>query len=255
MERDEFGETEVTIRVPGFANFGERLAELECKAAQVMKEFMESAEGIEAAIGAISRMGAAQVKAQADLEKKAAAGDELSKLAAEGLAMMNEHFGGLDLEGMMEGMQVESPVGEIKEEDFAIDREELVVLLGEESRWDAQAESRLDAFLSSWPARRPAVLERAFVCYREAYEERASELSKEPGAEHLLPPPTTAEAVADLCCIRSIYLHPGGVVGLGGSCTWDEEHGFGVLLKDNDVLAVGGEDVAFDAENWIGEVG
>ena len=77
------------------------------------------------------------------------------------------------------------------------------------------------------------------------------ELGEESGEQHLLPVPTTAEAVADLCCIRSIYLHPEGVVGLGGSCTWDEEHGFGVLLKENDVLAVGGEDVAFDAENWV----
>jgi hypothetical protein len=44
---------------------------------------------------------------------------------------------------------------------------------------------------------------------------------------------------------QSIHLHKDGSMGLAGHCTWDEEHGFGVRLKDGKVTDVGEGDIAF----------
>lgn len=35
------------------------------------------------------------------------------------------------------------------------------------------------------------------------------------------------------------------MMGLSGDCTWDDEHGIGVLLEDGRVIDTGHADVAF----------
>lgn len=68
--------------------------------------------------------------------------------------------------------------------------------------------------------------------------------------DEVMPNVSTAEGFKDLIGIGSVYIHrvvAGGVpyVGLLFGCTWDREHGLGVLMHGTRVVEVGGADTAF----------
>jgi len=83
----------------------------------------------------------------------------------------------------------------------------------------------------------PRFREQVFDCYDEE------------DAEKMAPPVTTVADLKRLCGIVSINIHPlvkAGVpfVGVEFGCTWEEEHGAGVLLHGNRALECGAADTA-----------
>jgi hypothetical protein len=74
--------------------------------------------------------------------------------------------------------------------------------------------------------------------------------------EEDLPTITSEDALAEVITLKEINVHQiskDGVpyVGYQFSCTWDEEHGLGVLMHDKRVIEVGGSDTAYLL--WIAE--
>jgi hypothetical protein len=113
-------------------------------------------------------------------------------------------------------------------------------------KWDSTTEAAVDEFLANWPTSRPKVLEATAKYYKEKYPELLEFFGDDPGVQFILPKPGSREVVADLFRISTIHLRDDGAIGLAGPCTWDEEHGFGVLLKNGKVSAVGHASEAYD---------
>jgi hypothetical protein len=69
-------------------------------------------------------------------------------------------------------------------------------------------------------------------------------------AESLMPAVESVEQLSRLIDLRHVHVHPWtkdgvGYVGLQFGCTWDREHGFGVLMHRDRVVSVGSADVSF----------
>jgi hypothetical protein len=69
-------------------------------------------------------------------------------------------------------------------------------------------------------------------------------------ADRLMPEATQPEALASLIDLRQVHVHPWeksgiGYVGLEFGCTWDVEHGLGVMMHNDRVVDLGGAEVSF----------
>lgn len=69
-------------------------------------------------------------------------------------------------------------------------------------------------------------------------------------AERLMPPVSDSQQLRPLIEFGHVHVHPWaksgvGYVGLQFGCTWDQEHGLGVLLHRNRVVDIGGAEVSF----------
>ena len=69
-------------------------------------------------------------------------------------------------------------------------------------------------------------------------------------ADRLMPELTPPDALAPLIDLRQVHVHPWersgiGYVGLQFGCTWDVEHGLGVMMHNDCVVDLGGADVSF----------
>jgi len=74
--------------------------------------------------------------------------------------------------------------------------------------------------------------------------------------ERLMPPVRDVEGFRPLIGLHSLYVHQiekagRPYVGFGFGCTWDVEHGLGVLMHGKRVVEIGGADTAFLL--WIAE--
>ncbi len=70
------------------------------------------------------------------------------------------------------------------------------------------------------------------------------------GLEHLVPPIDSAAGLRQLVCLHTVHILPiskdgCAYVGLELGCTWEDEHGLGLMLHKNRVLAVGQAEVSF----------
>jgi hypothetical protein len=66
----------------------------------------------------------------------------------------------------------------------------------------------------------------------------------------LMPAVTATEHLALLIDLRHVHVHPWskegiGYVGLQFGCTWDQEHGVGLLMHFDRVVEIGSADVSF----------
>lgn len=69
-------------------------------------------------------------------------------------------------------------------------------------------------------------------------------------ADNLMPVTQSPRDLLPLIDLRQMYLHPwtedgAAYVGLLFGCTWDQEHGLGVILARDRVIEIGGADVSF----------
>ena len=69
-------------------------------------------------------------------------------------------------------------------------------------------------------------------------------------ADRLMPELAQRDALAALIDLRQVHVHPwekSGVsyAGLQFGCTWDVEHGLGVMMHNDRVVDLGGADVSF----------
>jgi hypothetical protein len=133
-------------------------------------------------------------------------------------------------------------------DQFTHNLQRIRVALPEGVEWDKTSEAEVDQFLIHWPEMRPGVLEAVFNFYKKVYPQAIHPFRDVPGKKFTLPEPTSAEVVADLFCVKSLYLHSNGETsGISGNCTWDMEHCWGALLRDGKVAEVGGIDEAFES--------
>ena len=71
-----------------------------------------------------------------------------------------------------------------------------------------------------------------------------------------MPDVSNIDDFRDLIGLHTVYIHQidkNGVpyIGFEFGCTWDDEHGLGVLMNGNDIVETGGADTAFLL--WIAE--
>ncbi|MBW3539182.1 MAG: hypothetical protein KY476_02835 [Planctomycetes bacterium] len=93
-----------------------------------------------------------------------------------------------------------------------------------------------------------ALMARLLAEYPSLREDVLDDYDEDEAAE-LLPPATTVDELKKLCGIVSINVHQlvkSGKPFIGDElgCTWDEEHGAGVLLHGDTALECGGADTA-----------
>lgn len=80
--------------------------------------------------------------------------------------------------------------------------------------------------------------------------EWADYYSEDGASDDLIQHVSTSAGIGQTLNLNSIFIHNttnGGIakVGFGFDCSWESEHGVGVLLHRSEVLKVGGEDEAF----------
>lgn len=90
-------------------------------------------------------------------------------------------------------------------------------------------------------------LRRHYDEWRPRYEDFLGE-----EIERLMPAIKTDTELLPLIELQSVYVHPAeseGVayIGMGFRCTWDVEHGLGVILHRDTVVEIEGADISF---NW-----
>ena len=236
--KEFFGPTDVTLHVPEFENFGKRLDELE--------RLADEANPIDPAeVEAFT----AQMKAQTREHQKQAR-KKLKAMPAGPKKEMHRLMLGI-LEHMAD--RVNEPDEEEEEQEAAGEAEppaprdfqHLSLSLPKGLKWNKATQALVQQFFGDWPQTRPVVLQAIFKHYKKSYRGALTLFPGHKGLNFILPEPTSPDAVADLFYITSIYLHRDGSTGLSGNCTWDEEHGWGLMLKSGKVTAVGQADVAF----------
>lgn len=95
-----------------------------------------------------------------------------------------------------------------------------------------------------------AAVERAYPAIRQEWS------AQDDGYEAYLPALTSPDVLMRLVGLGTIYVHPlvageAPYVGFSMRCSWDVEHGLGVLMHGQRVVEMGGADAAFLP--WIAE--
>jgi hypothetical protein len=240
VHKEFLGGTQVTVHVPEFENFGKRLDELERQADEANP--IDPAEVQASTAQLLAGVQELHEKALKKLESKPAG----PKKAMDALML------GM-LQGMAKGVSesaaeadTEEPEGDAQEVQPAKrDLQQLELLLPRGMKWSRETQAMVEQFFADWPRTRPVVLKATFDYYKKNYPEFVTLFAGHKGVKFILPEPNSPEVVADVFYIASIHWHRDGAIGLSGHCTWDEEHGYGLRLKDGKVTAVGPADEAF----------
>ena len=105
----------------------------------------------------------------------------------------------------------------------------------------------LETMFSNWEEIRIWILDGVFDYYSKRFKELREDSFCEPeDIETQLPEPTGWSAIENLFRIDHIYLWESPEkIGLYGRCSWDDEHGVGILLEELKVIDVGDSDIAY----------
>lgn len=237
---EEFDTTEVIVRVPGFDNFGKRLNEID----NLIYDALEADPELEdKLIDAGQKVTQVYDDSQKQLQEKIDAmpdGPEKKSLLTvqENIQKMKDMVESVDDEDE-EDFELED------EEEAEHDIEQFVVSLPERAAWDEDTERKVDRFLTNWPNLKQKILDANFEVYKTVYPIVTELMGDDPAAKHVFPKPTGPEAIADHFSIDTLHLRADKQIGLSGHCTWDEEHGWGVLLKKGAIVSAGGAEEAF----------
>lgn len=232
--------TEIQIKIPGFQNFGLQLEKLEDIAAGFDSDSgkgLESSEDVDAELEELKRIEEAALEKLRKRVAEAPDGpqkEELKKSLRETEAMISEANTLSETDG--EDIEI------IEDE---IDPETLSVFLPEGTKWDEEMKKRVAEFLDSWPALRSDIQSAVFKHYREQYPAALKFYKGADRIDEFLPKPTKPEIVSDLFRIETVYLLPKNVIGLTGTCIWDDEHGIGIKIKGNKVTEAGEADIVY----------
>ena len=228
INKDDY-DTEVNLKVPSFLNFGARMGALERESFEVL----------------MGRQAGKDPNAPPPVDIKSMLSD-MADREKKMLEQMPAEFSGL-LSGFfteIENLKIDDTPPVYDEKDFECfnhDLQALSVVCPEDSDWDKAAEAKVDQFLADWPEIRPRVLQALCDYYENWY----------PQIEHfndpiLMPAPGAPDLLEDRARITTIYLHEDGLIGLGGECTWEDEHALGVLLENGKVIDCGYASVAYE---------
>ncbi|NOS69454.1 MAG: hypothetical protein HOP33_05925 [Verrucomicrobia bacterium] len=256
--KSKFDTTEVEIRIPKFRNFGLGLAELESQATNYEKKLEAETTPAERAKKEAEwakeeAEGDAFLKDLAESMRSAAAESkkEISKASPKDKDVGAASFLADAMEQLAKSLEVgpddPDPDEETvtKKESRPEDFELFTAMPGDGIKWDVNAEARVDEFIRNWPDVRPQVLKQAHAYYKKLYPELKDTFGDMSTFNFTMPKPTKPEVVEDIFSISTIYLRGDGAIGISGSCTWDEEHGFGAVIKDGKIVTFGHADEGF----------
>ena len=107
-------------------------------------------------------------------------------------------------------------------------------------------EEGIAGMVSRWPEVATALREAVFH-YGGIYDEAFSYRGGGESERVIMPSPTGSEVVDDLFTIRAIVLSADtDLIGLLGTCTWDQEHAFGAVVDGTEIVKVGAQSDAFN---------
>jgi hypothetical protein len=243
----------VVYRVPGFHNFGARKDELEREALrQTMSDPEHPKKLGDALKGSANLLDAALRKANEAVEKNRKQNPAMPAFMDSAMAGMLKQIEETlkDAELDLSELEDKSPDADaevvLPAARPATDLQLLEILLDDSQRWSDEVQAAVDKFLDDWPALRPKILRAVFEAYRDAYADIRALAGGEPYNKITLPDPTGPEAIEDLFYLDGIHLDEHNrVFALTGYCTWDDEHGLGVRIKNDKVVEVGYADVAY----------
>jgi hypothetical protein len=241
---EEFDTTEVTIRVPNFDNFGRRLEELEQLAADAVLAD-DDVEGPAAGLKAnpLSHHSEQQLRDKIALLPEGPEKESLRTIL-ENVRRMKERIEADDEnEAAADDDDDEPEDDDPGEEEY--DPELLVFAFSEGVGWDDDAERKVDRFLRNWPALKAKVLNAMFEVYQSVYPVMMEFVGDDPSIPYFLPEPGRPESIEDHFLVETVFFRADKKIGLSGYCTWDDELGWGALLKDGAVISAGGADEIF----------
>jgi len=245
--------SEVEIRIPNFQNFGLGLAELERQAEEHEKKLEaemtpEERAKEEAETNAVIEDSIKSFRAMAEESKKELErmpeGDPMKEMKRMLMESMEEAAAAMegDEDEHESEEEEETPTKKINNpKDFEL----LTVSPSDGTKWDANAEAKIDEFIVAWPEVRPQILKQAHAYYKKLYPELKEIFGDMTEFNFIMPKPTKPEVLEDIFSINMIYLRDDGAIGISGSCTWDEEHGFGAVIKNGKVVTFGHADEGF----------
>ncbi len=111
-----------------------------------------------------------------------------------------------------------------------------------------------EGFISKQNELAPQILNKVFEFYQAAYPQyKKGWLSggmNEDELEDFLPNPTTPGALKEFIIPATVYIQSAdeckeGTIGIEFDCTWDEEHGLGVLIENWKVVEAGPAAIAY----------
>ena len=134
----------------------------------------------------------------------------------------------------------------------------LVITIADEGRGTAPLDERerevVEGFLADHDRLRRALLEATFARYADLRPEYGAGEDSADDPYAMMPPVAESDGLAPM--IRPIRLHlhlrtreGTPYVGIEAQTLWDQEHGLGVLLREDRVVEFGAADVAY--ETWI----
>lgn len=247
--------TEVQIRVPGFQNFGKGLRDLiEGSALQVAQSIGynsdKDADDDDEAVRALEEFNNSIMEGMADMMKEQLRrfeempeGEEKEFIRSqlEELRLMNEMA---DLDAAAEDTS-DTDDSEEDPDSSIYDPELIRVSLATGTEWDANAEQKISAFLKDWNAIRPQVRKQVFDYYASVRDECLLWETD----ESLLPEPSDISVIDNLFILNTINLIGDDRFGLSGACSWDDEHGLGIVVQNGKIVSVGHASDVYD-EDW-----
>lgn len=243
VEKDEeCGTTEVTLRIPSFQNFGQRLKQIKHLELEAIEAKPPDPEEIARATDSLYDGVLASMQKKLDALPEGPKREAMKANMEAFKQFLNASDEDVDSNEVDEEEQADQ-IAEAQVEPEH-DLHELCVHIPRGMKWGKTTQAIINRFLADWPEIRPVVLRATYRFYTEIYPELAKIFGDSPGSQFTLPKPSSPEVVAHLFCITSVYLHRDKGIGLAGHCTWDYEHGYGVLIKKKKVCKVGTADEA-----------
>lgn len=251
--------TEVQVRVPGFQNFGKGLRDLiEGSALQVAQSigYNEDDGYDEEDVKKPRKTDQSSLKSLIDSSVA-----NVESMMAEQRRQFEAMPEGIEKEAFrshlefLEGMKAQMDLSledtsdtDDSEEDpdsSIYDPELIRVELKIGTEWDANAEQKISAFLKDWNAIRPKVRKQVFDYYASVRDECLLWETD----ESLLPEPSDISVIDNLFILNTINLIGDDRFGLSGACSWDDEHGLGIVVQNGKIVSVGHASDVYD-EDW-----
>ena len=237
----EIGSTEVSIKIPGFQNFGQELEDLQDLAAGLYsEEGLATLEDTNAAMqGLTEHLKSITESSLQTIRKQLAEAPEgtQKERLKEALRLMEEM--NKDSSNFFDADDDD----DVEIVDDEIDPEALSVSLSGGTEWNDETQGRVEELLKNWPSLRSDIQKAVFIHYRTVYPAVVEFYQGSENIDHFLPKPSKPDVVLNLFRISTIHLLPKNMIGLTGSCIWDDEHGVGIKIKGNKVIEAGNADI------------
>jgi len=124
----------------------------------------------------------------------------------------------------------------------------------EEGQWDQSYDKKLQALIKRWDRVATNIKQSLEKYYRTVYENYREHLLPSEEDEVILPKVSDGFSLGDYFTIHSLFFTEESThIGISGECSWDEEHGWGCVIKGSKVVDIGHSDVSFQPSDQVVE--